>query len=487
MLAIVQLLMSNDMSYLHTNQAKPSRGIYAVLKPSPLPVPTKPPVEARPERYENVMLNPSQVPTKLQGEAITNRYERAMLKPLLVPKKTRPQFESRPDQYGRFGRFGGKFVAETLMHPLSELETMFKSLSNDKEFQKELDEIMRDYAGRESPLYYAERLTKHYMRADGTGPHIYLKREDLNHTGSHKINNAIAQALLTKRLGKKRIIAETGAGQHGIALSAICTRLGLECVIYMGFEDTERQSLNVSIMKLLGAEIRVVSFGSKTLKDATSDAIRDSLTNLETTHYIPGSVIGPHPYPMMVREFQKVIGEEIRRQATEKWGHVPDVLIACVGRGSNAIGLFSEFVYDKDVRLIGIEAAGNRSSKHAASLTKGEIGVIHGTMSYLLQDDDGQIVESHSISAGLDYPSVGPEHSYLKDIGRAEYYNVSNGEAIEAFERISRLEGIIPALETSHALAYLETLCPTLPDAVKVVVNVNCRGDKDLQIAMKHR
>ncbi|KAF3453504.1 hypothetical protein FNV43_RR03944 [Rhamnella rubrinervis] len=394
----------------------------------------------------------------------------------------------RPDSFGRFGRYGGKYVPETLMHALTELEFAFNALAGDQDFQKELDGILKDYVGRESPLYFAERLTEHYKRPNGEGPHIYLKREDLNHTGAHKINNAIAQALLAKRLGKKRIIAETGAGQHGVATATVCARFGLECIIYMGAQDMERQALNVFRMRLLGAEVRAVHSGTATLKDATSEAIRDWVTNVETTHYILGSVAGPHPYPMMVREFHKVIGKETRKQALEKWGGKPDVLVACVGGGSNAMGLFHEFVEDTDIRLVGVEAAGFglESGKHAATLTKGEIGVLHGAMSYLLQDDDGQIVEPHSISAGLDYPGVGPEHSFLKDAGRAEYYSVTDEEALEAFKRLSRLEGIIPALETSHALAYLEKLCPTLPDGTKVVLNCSGRGDKDVQTAIKH-
>ncbi|XP_027340570.1 tryptophan synthase beta chain 1 [Abrus precatorius] len=399
------------------------------------------------------------------------------------------QFQ-RPDPFGRFGRFGGKYVPETLMHALTELETAFHSLKADEDFQKELSGVLRDYVGRESPLYFAERLTQHYKRGgdDGEGPQVYLKREDLNHTGAHKINNAVAQALLAKRLGKKRVIAETGAGQHGVATATVCARFGLECVVYMGAQDMERQALNVFRMRLLGAEVRAVHSGTATLKDATSEAIRDWVTNVETTHYILGSVAGPHPYPMMVREFQAVIGKETRRQALEKWGGKPDVLVACVGGGSNAMGLFHEFIDDKDVRLIGVEAAGLglESDKHAATLTKGEIGVLHGAMSYLLQDDDGQIIEPHSISAGLDYPGVGPEHSFLKDVERAEYYSVTDEEALEAFKRVSRMEGIIPALETSHALAYLEKLCPTLPNGTKVVVNCSGRGDKDVQTALKY-
>ncbi|CAJ1964210.1 unnamed protein product [Sphenostylis stenocarpa] len=392
----------------------------------------------------------------------------------------------RPDSRGRFGRFGGKYVPEILMFALTELESAFHSLASDEHFQKELAETLRDYVGRESPLYFAERLTRHYAR-DGQGPEVYLKREDLNHTGAHKINNAVGQALLAKRLGKRRVIAETGAGQHGVATATVCARFALECVVYMGARDMERQALNVFRMRLLGAEVRAVHSGTATLKDATSEAIRDWVTNVETTHYILGSVAGPHPYPKMVREFQAVIGKETRKQALEKWGGKPDVLLACVGGGSNAMGLFHEFIDDEDVRLIGVEAAGLglESGKHAATLTKGEIGVLHGAMSYLLQDDDGQIIEPHSISAGLDYPGVGPEHSFLKDVGRAEYYSVTDEEALEAFKRVSQLEGIIPALETSHALAYLEKLCPILPNGTKVVVNCSGRGDKDVQTAFK--
>ncbi|KAL3355747.1 hypothetical protein AABB24_016759 [Solanum stoloniferum] len=400
----------------------------------------------------------------------------------------KPAAIQRPDSFGRFGKFGGKYVPETLMHALDELETAFKSLATDEAFQKELDGILRDYVGRESPLYFAERLTEHYKRPNGEGPLIYLKREDLNHTGAHKINNAVAQALLAKRLGKKRIIAETGAGQHGVATATVCARFGLECIIYMGAQDMERQALNVFRMRLLGAEVRAVHSGTATLKDATSEAIRDWVTNVETTHYILGSVAGPHPYPMMVRDFHAVIGKETRKQALEKWGGKPDVLVACIGGGSNAMGLFHEFVDDDNVRLIGVEAAGFGidSGKHAATLTKGEVGVLHGAMSYLLQDEDGQIVEPHSISAGLDYPGVGPEHSFLKDLGRAEYYSITDEEALEAFKRLSRLEGIIPALETSHALAYLEKLCPTLPNGTRVVLNCSGRGDKDVQTAIKY-
>ncbi|MCO5584857.1 hypothetical protein L7F22_038789 [Adiantum nelumboides] len=394
----------------------------------------------------------------------------------------------RPDSAGRFGRFGGKYVPETLMTALRELEQAFSAVSADAAFQEELAGILKDYVGRESPLYFAERLTEHYKQGDKGGPLIYLKREDLNHTGAHKINNAVGQALLAKRIGKKRIIAETGAGQHGVATATVCARFGLQCVVYMGTQDMERQALNVFRMRLLGAEVRPVHSGTATLKDATSEAIRDWVTNVETTHYILGSVAGPHPYPMLVRDFNAIIGKETRRQALEKWGGKPDVLVACVGGGSNAMGLFHEFINDDDVRLIGVEAAGFglNSGKHAATLTKGEVGVLHGALSYLLQDEDGQIIEPHSISAGLDYPGVGPEHSFLKDLGRAEYFSITDEEALCAFERLAKLEGIIPALETSHALAFLEKLCPTLEPGTRVVLNCSGRGDKDVHTAIKH-
>ncbi|AFY81918.1 tryptophan synthase subunit beta [Oscillatoria acuminata] len=394
----------------------------------------------------------------------------------------------QPDTFGRFGRFGGKYVPETLMPALAELETAYQQYRNDAEFQAELDLLLHDYVGRPSPLYFAERLTQHYARPDGSGAQIYLKREDLNHTGAHKINNAIAQALLAKRMGKQRIIAETGAGQHGVATATVCARFGLECVIYMGVHDMERQALNVFRMRLMGAEVRPVAAGTGTLKDATSEAIRDWVTNVETTHYILGSVAGPHPYPMMVRDFHAVIGQETRAQCLEKWGGLPDILLACVGGGSNAMGLFHEFVNESQIRLIGVEAAGEgvTTDKHAATLTHGQIGVLHGAMSYLLQDDEGQVIEAHSISAGLDYPGVGPEHSYLKDLGRAEYYSITDKEALEAFQRLSQLEGIIPALETSHAIAYLETLCTQVEGNPRIVINCSGRGDKDVQTVAKH-
>ncbi len=397
---------------------------------------------------------------------------------------------ARPDQLGRFGRFGGKYVPETLMPALKELEEAYYRYREEADFQTELAGLLKDYVGRANPLYFAERLTQHYAQKhgwiEGSGPQIYLKREDLNHTGAHKINNALGQVLLAKRMGKPRVIAETGAGQHGVATATVCARFGLKCVIYMGVEDMRRQALNVFRMRLMGATVSPVSAGSGTLKDATSEAIRDWVTNVETTHYILGSVAGPHPYPMMVRDFHGVIGEETRAQCLEKWGGKPDLLLACVGGGSNAMGLFHEFVGDPEVRLIGIEAAGEgaETDKHAATLTKGRVGVLHGAMSYLLQDGEGQVIEAHSISAGLDYPGVGPEHSYFKDLGRAEYYSVTDAEALEAFQLVSRLEGIIPALETAHAFAYLESLCPTLTNE-KVVINCSGRGDKDVQTVAK--
>ncbi len=390
---------------------------------------------------------------------------------------------SRPDRLGRFGVFGGKYVPETLMSALQELELAAQKYQQDEEFQKELEGYLRDYVGRPTPLYFAERLTEHYRSAQ-----IYLKREDLNHTGAHKINNALGQVLLALKMGKKRIIAETGAGQHGVATATVCARFGLECVIYMGVQDMARQELNVFRMRLMGAEVRPVEAGTGTLKDATSEAIRDWVTNVEHTHYILGSVAGPHPYPMVVRDFHAVIGRETRRQCQEKWGGLPDILLACVGGGSNAMGLFHEFVEEPAVRLIGVEAAGEgtETDKHAATLTKGTIGVLHGAMSYLLQDQEGQVQEAHSISAGLDYPGVGPEHSYLKDSGRAEYYSVTDREALAAFQLLSRLEGIIPALETAHAFAYLEKLCPQLTPAQRIVINCSGRGDKDVQTVIKH-
>ena len=404
-----------------------------------------------------------------------------------------------PPPLPRFGVYGGKYVPETLIFALTELEKEYKKWTADPGFREELATMLKDYVGRESPLYHAERLSAELGRMGPDGkersdpskyPQIYLKREDLNHTGAHKINNALAQAILCVRMGKKRIIAETGAGQHGVATATACARYGLKCIIYMGAVDMERQALNVFRMRLMGAEVRAVHSGTATLKDATSEAIRDWVTNVEDTHYILGSVAGPHPYPMMVRDFHAVIGQETRRQCQQRWGGKPDVLVACVGGGSNAMGLFHEFIDDTDVRVVGVEAAGHGLSKgpghHAATLTLGTAGVLHGSFSYLLQDADGQVINPHSISAGLDYPGIGPEHSFLKDAGRVEYVSATDDEALAAFQQLSLLEGIIPALETSHALAHLPKLMPTLPDGARVVLNLSGRGDKDVATVAKY-
>ena len=387
----------------------------------------------------------------------------------------------RPSKNGRYGRFGGQYVPETLMPALFELEKAALDAWSDHSFINELNHLLKTYVGRETPLYEAQRLTKHYANSNSYN-RIWLKREDLNHTGAHKINNALGQALLAIRMGKKRIIAETGAGQHGVATATVCARFGLKCVIYMGEEDIKRQSLNVFRMKLLGAEVKVVTSGTATLKDATSEAIRDWVSNVEETHYILGSVAGPHPYPMIVRDFHAVIGHEAKQQCFEAFGALPDILLACVGGGSNAMGLFHPFVDDKEVRLIGVEAAGSgvNTDKHAATITKGSIGILHGSMSLLLQNEEGQVQESHSISAGLDYPGVGPEHSYLKEVGRAEYGSVTDQEALDALKLVSELEGIIPALETAHAFAWLDKLCPTLDKDTEIVINCSGRGDKDV-------
>ncbi|MCP9827868.1 MULTISPECIES: tryptophan synthase subunit beta [unclassified Synechococcus] len=401
--------------------------------------------------------------------------------PPLSPNPADLQVSVRPTPQGRFGRFGGQYVPETLMPALAELEQAAAEAWADPAFTSRLDHLLRTYVGRPTPLYEAERLTAHYARPEG-GPRLWLKREDLNHTGAHKINNALGQALLALRMGKKRVIAETGAGQHGVATATVCARFGLECVVYMGAEDMRRQALNVFRMRLLGATVQPVTAGTATLKDATSEAIRDWVTNVETTHYILGSVAGPHPYPMLVRDFHAVIGQEAKRQCQEAFGRLPDVLVACVGGGSNAMGLFHPFVEDTSVRLIGVEAAGEgvATGRHAATITEGRIGVLHGAMSLLLQDGEGQVQEAHSISAGLDYPGVGPEHSYLRDVGRAEYAAVTDDEALTALRLVSELEGIIPALETAHAFAWLEQLCPTLAPGTEVVVNLSGRGDKDV-------
>jgi tryptophan synthase beta chain len=385
--------------------------------------------------------------------------------------------DALPDRRGHFGLFGGKYVPETLMSPLEELEHAYQEARDDPAFHAELQEYLTAYVGRPTPLYFARRLSKHL-----SGPRIFLKREDLNHTGAHKINNALGQAMLTRRMGKRRIIAETGAGQHGVAAATAAAVFGLECEVYMGEEDVERQALNVFRMKLLGAKVTPVSSGSRTLKDAINETLRDWVTSVRTTHYLIGSVVGPHPYPMMVRDFQAIIGCETRAQILDLTGQLPDYCLACVGGGSNAIGFFSGFLHDRSVRLIGVEAAGLglASGQHGASLSAGSLGVLHGSMSYLLQDDDGQIVPAHSISAGLDYPGVGPEHSYLKQTGRVTYEAVTDREALEAFQLLARLEGIIPALESAHALAYLVQLAPQLSKEATMILCVSGRGDKDV-------
>lgn len=395
---------------------------------------------------------------------------------------------STPDSRGRFGRFGGQYVPETLMCNLEDLEAGYHAVKDDPTFQAELAGLLKHYVGRATPLYFAERLTKRYARPDGSGPQIYLKREDLLHTGAHKINNSIAQVLLARRLGKTRITAETGAGQHGVATATACARFGLPCVVFMGAKDMERQKLNVFRMRLLGAEVRPVTDGKGTLTEALSAAIRDWVTYPEETHYVVGSVAGPHPYPMMVRDFHSVIGEEVRTQAMEMWGGKPDVLMACVGGGSNAMGLFNDWKADESVRLIGVEAAGKgmNTAEHAATLAKGSLGVLHGAMSYQLQTKEGHVVEAHSISAGLDYPGVGPEHSYMHDTKRAEYGSVTDDEALDGFKMLTREEGIIPALETAHAIAYLDKLCPGMEGSPKIVVCCSGRGDKDVTAVMGH-
>ena len=378
---------------------------------------------------------------------------------------------------GHFGPYGGQYVPETLMAALESLEQAYQEAREDASFVEKLSRLSADYAGRPTPLYYAENLTRHVG-----GARIYLKREDLAHTGAHKINNALGQGLLCKRMGKQRIIAETGAGQHGVAAATVCAMLGLDCIVYMGEEDIRRQSPNVYRMKLLGAQVEPVASGSRTLKDAINEAIRDWVTNVETTHYLLGSAVGPHPYPIMVRDFQSVIGIEARAQFLDQVGRLPDYAIACVGGGSNAIGLFHPMLEDTTVKLIGVEAGGLglEGHQHAASLVGGTVGVLHGAKSYLLQDEHGQVRETHSISAGLDYPGVGPEHSFLKDIERATYTAVTDDEALEAFHLLSRIEGIIPALESAHALAYAVSLAKTLPKETTLLVNLSGRGDKDI-------
>ena len=385
---------------------------------------------------------------------------------------------SLPDYRGRFGSFGGRFVPETLMPALEELERSYQEAREDGDFQRELEALSLTYAGRPTALYFATNLTRHCG-----GAKIYLKREDLAHTGAHKINNALGQGLLAKHMGKQRVIAETGAGQHGVAAATVCAMMGLDCIVYMGSEDVRRQSLNVFRMRLLGAEVREVDSGSRTLKDAINEAIRDWVTNVESTHYLLGSAVGPHPYPMMVRDFQSVIGKEARGQVLQAEGRLPDYVVACVGGGSNAIGMFFPFINDKGVRLVGVEAGGEGlGGKHAAPLSWGTPGVLHGSMSYLLQDEHGQVLETHSISAGLDYPGVGPEHSYLKDEGRAEYLAVGDEQALEGFHLLSRTEGIIPALEPAHAIYHGAKLAAELPQDKIILICLSGRGDKDIDV-----
>jgi tryptophan synthase beta chain len=387
-----------------------------------------------------------------------------------------------PDSAGRFGRFGGRFVPETLMAPLVELEKAYTRARRDRGFQSRLQGLLKDYAGRPTPLLFAERLTEH-----AGGARIYLKREDLCHTGAHKINNVLGQALLAQQMGKARVIAETGAGQHGVATATAAALLGQECEVYMGSEDIERQSLNVFRMRLLGARVRPVDSGSRTLKDAINEALRDWVTNVRTTYYLLGSALGPHPYPMMVRDFHTVIGRETRRQALAAIGRLPDVLVACVGGGSNAIGLFHPFIDDTDTRIVGVEPGGHgiASGQHGASMTAGHVGVLHGCMSYVLQSDDGQIATAHSISAGLDYPGVGPEHAYYRDAGRFEFVSVTDEEALEGFQMLARLEGIMPALESAHAVAHAVRLAKQLSSDKTIVVGLSGRGDKDVQVVAK--
>ena len=387
-------------------------------------------------------------------------------------------FRNGPDDKGRFGDYGGRFVSETLMPLILELERSYQELKKDDDFWKEYEELLNNYVGRPSPMYFAERLTS-YLK----GPKIYFKRDELNHTGAHKINNVIGQILLAKRMGKKRIIAETGAGQHGVATATVCARFGLECIVFMGETDVKRQAPNVFRMKLLGAKIRSVTSGRGTLKDAMNEALRDWVSNVDNTFYCIGTVAGPHPYPKMVRDFQSVIGREARAQLKEMEGRAPDIIVACIGGGSNAIGLFHEFLDDEAIDIVGVEAGGegiDSRMKHAASLTGGSPGVLHGNKTYLLQDTEGQIIEGHSISAGLDYPGIGPEHAWLNDLGRVKYVSVTDFEALDAFKLCCKLEGIIPALEPSHALAHVLKIAPALPDDKIILLNMCGRGDKDI-------
>ena len=382
-----------------------------------------------------------------------------------------------PDDFGRYGVYGGRVVPETLMPAVNELEIVYKESKSNEAFQSELSSLLNSFVGRPTELYFAKNLTEKLG-----GAQIYIKREDLAHTGAHKINNALGQGLLAKRMGKPRIVAETGAGQHGVATATVCAKLGLDCVVYMGEEDIRRQALNVFRMKLLGAEVISVSSGSKTLKDAINEAIRDWVTNVETTHYLIGSVVGPHPYPMIVRDYQRIIGSEARSQMLAMYGKLPDYAVACVGGGSNAMGLFYDFIQDKDVRLVGVEAGGDgiETGRHSSTITAGSVGVLHGSMSYLIQDDDGQVIETHSISAGLDYPGVGPEHSWLNDTGRAKYVSVDDSQALEGFKLMCETEGIIPALEPAHAIYYITQLAPNLPKDQSILLGLSGRGDKDM-------
>ncbi len=387
-------------------------------------------------------------------------------------------YKEGPDENGRFGNFGGRFVSETLMPLILSLENEYEKAKGDNNFWKEMEFFLKDYVGRPSPLYFSERLTKHFR-----GAKIYLKRDELNHTGAHKINNVLGQILLAKRMGKKRIIAETGAGQHGVATATVCARFGLKCIVFMGKTDVERQAPNVFRMKLLGADVISVTSGRGTLKDAMNEALRDWVTNVEETFYCIGTVAGPHPYPTLVRDFQSIIGTETKQQILEKEGRLPDSLVACIGGGSNAMGLFFPFLDDKDVKMFGVEAGGkgvNNKMEHAASLSGGRPGILHGNRTYLLQDSHGQIIEGHSISAGLDYPGIGPEHSYLHDMGRVQYVSITDREALDAFKLCCEKEGIIPALEPSHALAYIKKIAPKLPQDHIMIMNMCGRGDKDI-------
>ena len=392
-------------------------------------------------------------------------------------KKKRQTKYSFPDKDGRFGNFGGKYVSETLITALDQLEEVYSKAKKDKLFQQEVINDLNNFVGRPSPLYFAERWTKKLG-----GAKIYLKREDLNHTGAHKINNTVGQVLLAKKMGKKRVIAETGAGQHGVATATVAARHGLECIIFMGEEDIERQSLNVYRMKLLGAEVCSVDSGTKTLKDAMNEAMRDWVTNVEDTHYIIGSVAGPHPYPEIVRDFNSIVGKELKLQSKKEFGKYPDIIVACVGGGSNAMGIFHPFIEETKTKLVGVEAGGSgvKTGKHAAPLSDGKVGVLHGMKTYLMQDKDGQILSTHSVSAGLDYLGVGPEHAYLRDIGRVEYQSATDKQALKSFHELTRIEGIMPALETAHALAYVNKIAPSLNKSKVIVINLSGRGDKDM-------